>query len=158
MVFLLDSISPIFDKRRMPHTETSAQRSLRLLDWLSAEFPSLGAPWEMCHRDDEEAVARIRNTRQGIIPREERSEESEVAASLDAASIGAFGIVMQVADTQQEEGHVQGEKEEEEGDGRFERAEKEDRCEDEPSLDLLLVWVPPRRTGSRSPSRRDRTS
>ena len=90
----------------MPHTETGVQRSLRLRHWLSPELPSLGAPREMRDRDNEEAVARIRNTRQGIIPSEERSKKSKVATSLDAAGIGAGGTGPQVAYTQQEEGHV----------------------------------------------------
>lgn len=106
MVFRLDPTSSIFTMRNVPHTETGAQHSLRLLDWLSPELLSLGAPREMRDGDDEEAVARIRDTRQGIIPSEEGSKKPEVATSLDAAGIGAVGIGFQVADTQQEEGHV----------------------------------------------------
>lgn len=93
----------------------------------------------MRHGDNEEAVPRIRNTSQGIIPREERGEQPKIATRLDAASVGARGIMMQVADAEEEEGHVEGEKEHEKGDRRFQRADQEDCREDEPALTLRLV-------------------
>jgi hypothetical protein len=43
------------------------------------------------------------------------------------------GIGIQVANSQQEESHVEGKEEEEEGHGRSERAEKQDEGEDEPA-------------------------
>ena len=42
----------------------------------------------MSNRNDEKAVACIRNTSEGIVPREESGEQSKVAASLDARGVG----------------------------------------------------------------------
>ena len=46
--------------------------------------------------------------------------------------------MLQVANAQQEEGHVEGEKEQEEGDRRLQRADEEDRGEDEPALESIV--------------------
>lgn len=88
----------------------------------------------MRNRNDEEAVARVRDTGECVVPGEEGSEESKVATSLDAGRVGRATRRMKVADAEQEERHVEGEEEQEERNGRLERADEEDCGEDEPSL------------------------
>ena len=84
--------------------------------------------------NDEEAVACVRDTSKRIIPREESSEESKVASSLDAGRVGPLGAVFEITNAEQEESHVKGKEEQEKGDRRLERANEENRGEDEPSL------------------------
>lgn len=88
----------------------------------------------MSNRNDEEAVAGIGNTGQGIVPGQESSEKSKEASCLDDA--GGWGAVSanKVADTEQEEGHVQAEEEGEECHGGAEGADQQDEGEDEPAL------------------------
>lgn len=90
-------------------------------------------PWEVHHRNDKEAVARVRNTREGVIPSRKRSQNAKRAAGIDAGLVGMLAIVLQVADTQQQESQVEGEEQEEKGDCRLQSAEEEDEGEDEPA-------------------------
>jgi hypothetical protein len=78
----------------------------------------------MCNRDNEEAVPSIRNTSKGVIPREERGKEAEVASTLKAGRAYRRVIGTEVPNTEQEERHVEGEEEREERDRRLERAEE----------------------------------
>ena len=48
--------------------------------------------------------------------------------------VGAVGIVVEVANREHEEGQVQGEEQQEEGDGGFERQHQKQEGEDEPAL------------------------
>lgn len=88
----------------------------------------------MSNRNDEEAVAGIGNTGQGIVPGHESSEKGKETASLDDAGGGGAVSANKVADTEQEEGQVQGEEEGEEGHGGAEGADQQDSGEDEPAL------------------------
>lgn len=74
----------------------------------------------------------IRDTRNSIIPRRKRRQQTEKASSLDDGRVRlACGAPMQVSDAEEQERHVEGEEEEEEGDGGAEGAEEEDGGEDE---------------------------
>jgi len=72
----------------------------------------------MRNRDEEEAVGRVRDTGQGIVPSRKRSEDAKRAASQDATMLWGATVrtVQQVSNTQHQEGHVQSKEEEEEGD------------------------------------------
>lgn len=126
---------------------------------LGTTLASLLRPWEVSNRDDEEAVAGVGNTGQGIVPGQESSEKGKEAACLDDASGGRAISANKVANTEQEESHVQGEEEREESHGRAEGADQQDEGEDEPAL-WMSVWVI-RNDGigtKNIPSRRDRKS
>ena len=84
--------------------------------------------------DYEEGVAGVRNTGKGVVPSDEGSKESEDTTSLDESVVNLSNTVQdEVSDCQHEEGHVEEEEEQEEGDGRAECAEEEKGREDEPS-------------------------
>lgn len=94
-----------------------------------------GGPGEVSNGDDEEAVASIGNTSEGIVPGGESSQETEETTSLLNVSVGvAISTALQVGNTEQEESQVQGEEQQEEGDGGLESAEEHDGGEDEPAL------------------------
>ena len=77
----------------------------------------------------------ICDTSQSIVPSQERCQQSEETASLHDVQVGrALGGALQVGDAEEEEGHIKGEEEREEGDGRAEGAEDEEGCEDKPAL------------------------
>ena len=88
----------------------------------------------MRNRNDEEAVARVCDASECIVPGQEGCEEAKIPASFNAGGVRCSTAVLQVANTKQEEGHVESEEEQEECDGRLERTNEEDRGEDEPSL------------------------
>lgn len=78
----------------------------------------------MSDGDDEEAVASIGDTSEGIVPSGESSQETEETSGLLDIGVGVtVGTALQVGDTEQEEGQVQGEEQQEEGDGGPESAE-----------------------------------
>lgn len=84
--------------------------------------------------NDEEGVAGVGNTSEGIVPSDERSKEAEDTTSLDESDVSSSSTVQdEVSDGQHEEGHVEEEEEQEEGDGRAECADEEKSSEDEPS-------------------------
>lgn len=88
----------------------------------------------MGNGDDEEAVAVVGQTSQGVVPGGESSEETEESTSLLDATVGDTGIVVvDVSNTQQEEGQIQGEEQGEEGNSGAEGAEDQDGGEDEPA-------------------------
>lgn len=101
---------------------------------LGTTLASLLGPREVSNGNDEEAVAGIGNTGQGIIPGQESSEKGKEAACLDDVGGGGAISANKVANTKQEEGHVQGEEEGEESHGGAEGAEQQDESEDEPAL------------------------
>lgn len=89
----------------------------------------------MSDRDDEEAVAAVGNTGQSVVPGEESSEESkETTGFLNLQVLATIGG-HKVADGQEEESHVEGEEQKEEGDRRSQSAKQQDESEDEPTLD-----------------------
>ena len=102
---------------------------------LSTANTASGGPGEVSDGNDEEAIAVISKTSEGVVPGGEGSHETEEATGhLNVLVRVAVGTALQVADTEQEEGQVQGEEQEEEGDGRLEGAEQHDGGEDEPAL------------------------
>jgi hypothetical protein len=102
---------------------------------LSATGTAGSRPREVSNGDDEEAVASIGDTGQGVVPGSKGCQETEeTTCLLDRDVDTSGGIGLQVGDTEEEEGQVQEEEEQEEGDGRFEGAEEHDGGEDEPAL------------------------
>ena len=85
---------------------------------LRAAFTGLLAPGEVSDRDNEEGVAAVSNTSQGIVPGEESGEETKDTTGLDEGARWGCAVVLQVTDAKQKEGKVEGEEETEEGDGR----------------------------------------
>ncbi len=94
----------------------------------------------MGDRDDEEAVRGIGNTGEGVVPGQERCENAEGATSTSEADRRRAIVENQVAQTQEEEGEVQGEEQEEEGHGGLQRADEKDEGEDEPALYSQLAY------------------
>jgi hypothetical protein len=93
-----------------------------------------GRPGEVSNRDDEEAVAAVGNTSQGVVPSGECSQETEETTRLDDGSVGlASRVPLQVTNTKQQEGQVQEQEEAEEGDSGPQGAEQQDGGEDEPA-------------------------
>lgn len=68
--------------------------------------------------NDEEAVASIRDTGQGIIPRSERGQETEETTRLESVGVSCAGtIVIKIGNPEQQEADVEEEEQEEEGYG-----------------------------------------
>ena len=66
----------------------------------------------MSNRHDEEAVAAVGNTSQGIVPGGKCSQETEETTRLDDRRVGLAGSVgTQVANAKQQEGHIKEEEE-----------------------------------------------
>lgn len=93
----------------------------------------------MSNRNDEEAVARVRDTSESVVPGQECGEKSEETPCFDDALGWSATGVLEEANAEKEEGHVEGEEEEEESDGGLQGADKEDRGKDEPALTRELV-------------------
>lgn len=89
----------------------------------------------MSNRHDEEAVAVVGQTSQGVIPSGERSQETEETTGHDHGLVGltSGGVTLDVPDTKQQEGQVEEEEQQEEGHGGTESAEQQDGGEDEPA-------------------------
>lgn len=95
----------------------------------------------MSDRDDEEAVAGVGNTGQGVVPGNEGREEAEETARLDKVGVWmALGVVEEISDTEHEEGDLEEEEQQEEGHCGPESAEEDDGVEDEPAL-IGLTWI-----------------
>lgn len=85
--------------------------------------------------EDEEAVAIVRNTGEGVIPSCKCRQETEEATGLDDGGVGlALGVTVEITNTEEQEGEVQEEEQQEEGYGGPQGAEQQDSGEDEPSL------------------------
>jgi len=54
-------------------------------------------------------VGAVRNTGERIVPGQECRKDTESASSLDAAFVGSAAAVLEVANAEEEEGHVEGE-------------------------------------------------
>lgn len=92
----------------------------------------------MSNRDDEEAVAVVGQTGEGVVPGGEGGEETEETTGHEHGLVGlVLGVTLDVSDTEQEEAQVEEEEQQEEGDGGAEGAEEQDGGENEPSLRLL---------------------
>lgn len=92
-------------------------------------------PREVGHGNDEEAVAGVGDTGQGIVPRQERGKETEETSSLDDLLVGRAIVVQEIAQSEHQEGKVQEEEQQEEGDRRLQGAQQQDGGEDEPTLE-----------------------
>lgn len=115
----------------MKKKRRSGERLIRLA---TADLAG-GRPGEVSNGDNEEAVASVGDTGEGIVPGGEGSQETEQTTSLlDIGIGGTISTLLQVSDTEQEEGQVQEEEQQEEGDGRFEGANQHDGGKDEPTL------------------------
>lgn len=79
-------------------------------------------------------VARVGNTGKGIVPGGEGGQNTERTTGLDEPGVGIFSVVLQVTDTQHEEGKVESAEEEEESHSRAQSADEQDEGEDEPAL------------------------
>lgn len=115
-------------------------------------------PGEVDDRRDEEAVAAVGDTGEGVVPGGEGGQETEQAAGHDHVVVDLSLAVPEVANAQHQEGQVEEEEDEEEGDGRLEGADQQDGGENEPALEP--VSVESSRVGgwsSDSPSRKDQT-
>lgn len=113
---------------------------LLVVDLLSS-LTALVRPWEVGDWDDEEGVGTVGNTGEGIVPGDESGEDAKDTAGLDAGGVWCAGAVLKVADSEHEEGQVQGEKEGEKGHCGAESADEEEEGEDEPSLEFELAWT-----------------
>lgn len=88
--------------------------------------------------DDEEAVAAVGNTGQSVVPGGEGSQEAEETTGFDDGRVGlARAVALDVADTQQEEGEIEPEEQQEESHGGSQGAEQQDGGEDEPALRIV---------------------
>lgn len=89
----------------------------------------------MEHRNREETVAVICQPSERDVPRQESSQQREQPTGLDDGGVGHGGAVaVDVADTQEEEGDIDGDEDGGEGEGGFEGADDEEEGEDEPAL------------------------
>ena len=68
----------------------------------------------MSDGNDEERVAGIGDTGQSVVPGSECSEDTESTTGSETSDVS----VLEVRDTKHEEGKIEGEEEEEEGDSR----------------------------------------
>ena len=85
--------------------------------------------------ENEEAVAVVRNTGKGVVPSCKCCQETEEATGLDDGGVRlALGVAVDITNTEEQEGKVQEEKQQEEGYGGPQGAEQQDSGEDEPSL------------------------
>lgn len=100
---------------------------------LAAPLATLLGPWKVSDWDNEEAVGVVGDTSKRIIPGKERSEETKVSSSFDAARVWSAPRVIEVSNAEKQEGQIKSKEEREEGHRRFQRADEEQEREDEPS-------------------------
>lgn len=94
----------------------------------------------MSNRDDEEAVAVVGKTGEGVVPGGESGHETEeTTGHLDGLVRLARVVTLDVTNTEQEESQVQEEEQEEEGDSGAQGAEEQDGSENEPTLVSLAA-------------------
>lgn len=87
---------------------------------LPAHLTSLLGPGEVSDRDEEEGVALVKDTGESVVPSDEGSSETEATANVDENRLGASGAMVEVAEGEEEEGQVQCQEKQEEGDCRLE--------------------------------------
>lgn len=100
---------------------------------------TLLGPREVDDRDNEEAVGCVGNTGQGIVPGHESCNDAKGTSGPSETGVRRAIFQDQVRTSQEEECQVQGEEEEEEGDGGLQGADKEEEGEDEPALKISQV-------------------
>ena len=102
---------------------------------LPARLSALLRPGEVQHGRDKEAVAVIGDTGPGIVPREESPEDGEEATSFLELSVGHFHFVSdEVGNTEKDEGDVDKEEQQEEGQCGTESEVGDHSGEDDPAL------------------------
>ena len=113
---------------------------------LAAHAVRQDRPWIRGHVP----VRSIRNTCESIVPRKECRCETEATTGVNERWLWcAFRCTVEVANSEHEEGQVEGEEEQEESDSRFERAEQENEGENEPALFKERVKLESRVTSKR---------
>lgn len=121
------------------HTVWTTLNSLAL-GLLAGAAASSGRPGEVGDGKDEEAVAVVRNTGQGVVPGRERRHQTEETTGLDHGRVGhALVIALDVTNSEQQEGQVEEEEQQEERHGGSQGAEEQNGREDEPTLCVGLV-------------------
>ena len=78
-------------------------------------------------------VGAVRNTGKRVIPSSKCSHETESTTGDDAITLGGTTVILEVTDSEHEEGHIERKKQEEESHSRSERAEQQEEGEDEPA-------------------------
>ena len=105
----------------------------------------------MCDGNDKEAVAIIQYPGERVIPSRERCHQRKKATGFhDRYAWLAVGTGVQVPNSQEKKGHVQGEEEPEESDGGAEGAEDKEEGENEPALERRNVSTSCQFTGRTS--------
>ena len=84
----------------------------------------------MSDRNDEERVAGVGDTGQSVVPGSECSQDTESTTGSKASDVS----MLEVRDTEHQERKIEGEEEEEKGNGRAQRAKEQDEGKDEPAL------------------------
>lgn len=120
-----------------PDLQTEGAHLRNLTVSLATAGTAGGRPGEVGNRDDEEAVAGVGDTGQGVVPGSEGGQETEETAGLLDLEVGETVLGAQVRDTEEQEGQIQEEEEQEEGDGGLEGAQDQDEGEDEPALGFV---------------------
>ena len=126
---------------RLPSFQPFCSSFISLVRLRPLHLHPLLAPWEMQYRHNEEAVARVRNASQRIIPSRKCRKDTKSTTRTQAANLRSLRGVLKVGNAQHKESHIEGEEQEEEGDGRFQGAEEQDESEDEPTLEKSYVRV-----------------
>lgn len=102
---------------------------------LAASLAASGRPREVHNRDNEETVAGVRHTGEGIVPRGKRGQQTEETTSHDNGRIGlAFSVAVLVANSEQQEGDVQEKEDRKEGHSGLQGTEEQHCGKDEPRL------------------------
>lgn len=105
-----------------------------------ASGAALLRPGEVDDWRDEEAVAGVGDTGPRVVPGGKGGEDAEAAAGAESRDIDlTLRGVVQVGDTQGQEGGGQADEDGGEGHGGLERAAKQDESEDKPSL-IAYQW------------------
>jgi len=82
---------------------------------LGAHFTALLRPREVSDGDEEEGIAVVEYTSEGVVPSQEGRSQAETASSVDKGWPGGAGNWEDVAKRKEQEGHVKGKEQEEEG-------------------------------------------
>lgn len=103
---------------------------------LAPSLTALLGPREVRHRDEEKAVATVEDTRHGIVPGGESSQDTESATGPEefCVGLGHRAHTVKIGNRQSEECQIEREEKEEEGDGGPQRTEQHQEREDEPAL------------------------
>lgn len=87
--------------------------------------------------NSEEAVRALEETSKSVPPSNECSDNAEGTTGLDDGNVGgAVRVLLEMADSEKEEGDVEENEERAEGDSGLESAESEEEGEDEPTIEV----------------------